>query len=78
LDAPTKEEIMVTAGARALKDYDLVVVGVGLPQVAAILARKTHAPNLNMVLEIGIINPGIRQSSWGAHWTSSARFCREA
>ena len=56
-DAPTKEEIMVTAGARALKDRDLVVVGVGLPQVAAILARKTHAPGLNMVLEIGIINP---------------------
>ena len=48
---------MVAAGARALKDRDMVVVGVGLPQVAAILARKTHAPNLNIVLEIGIINP---------------------
>ena len=55
--APTKEEIMVTAGARALKDRDLVVVGVGLPQVAALLARRTHAPGLNIVLEIGIINP---------------------
>ena len=57
MDAPTKEEIMVTMGARALKDNDLVLVGVGLPQVAAVLARKTHAPNLNIVLEIGIINP---------------------
>ena len=57
MDAPTREEIMVTTGARALKDKDLVVVGVGLPQLAAILARKTHAPGLNVVLEIGIINP---------------------
>jgi acyl CoA:acetate/3-ketoacid CoA transferase beta subunit len=57
LNAPTKEEVMVTTGARALKDGDLVVVGVGLPQVAAILARKTRAPNLNIVLEIGVINP---------------------
>ena len=57
MDAPTKEEIMVTMGARALKDNDLVLVGVGLPQVAAVLARRTHAPNLNIVLEIGIVNP---------------------
>lgn len=57
MKGPTKEEVMITTGARALKDHDMVVVGVGLPQVAAILARKTHAPNLNIVLEIGIINP---------------------
>jgi glutaconate CoA-transferase, subunit B len=57
LNAPTKEEVMIAAGARALKDRDLVVVGVGLPQVSAMLARKTHAPNLTIVLEIGIINP---------------------
>ena len=57
MNSPTKEEVMITTGARALNDRDLVVVGVGLPQVAAILARKTHAPNLNIVLEIGVINP---------------------
>lgn len=57
LSVPTKEEVMITAGARALKDNDLVVVGVGLPQLSAMLARKTHAPDLNIVLEIGIINP---------------------
>lgn len=55
--APSKEEIMVVAGARALKDGDFLLVGVGLPQVAAMLARKTHAPNLKIALEIGIIDP---------------------
>lgn len=54
---PTKEELMVVAGARALKDRDFVLVGVGLPQLAAMLARKTHAPNLKIALEIGIIDP---------------------
>ena len=57
MSAPTKEEIMIAAGARALKDNDLVVVGVGLPQLSAMLAKRTRAPNLNMVLEIGVINP---------------------
>jgi glutaconate CoA-transferase, subunit B len=57
LNAPTKEEVMIATGSRALKDGDLVVVGVGLPQLSAMLARKTHAPRLNIVLEIGIINP---------------------
>lgn len=55
--APTREEIMVVAGARALKDGDFVLVGVGLPQLATMLARKTHAPNLKVALEIGIIGP---------------------
>jgi glutaconate CoA-transferase, subunit B len=53
---PTKEEVMVTAGARALNDGDFVLVGVGIPQVAAMLARKTHAPNLRIALEVGVIN----------------------
>ncbi len=56
-DKPTKEEMMVVAGARALKDGDFVLVGVGLPQLATMLAKKTHAPNLKIALEIGIIDP---------------------
>jgi glutaconate CoA-transferase, subunit B len=54
---PTREEIMVVAGARALNDGDFVLVGVGLPLVASIFAKKTHAPNLKIALEIGIIDP---------------------
>lgn len=57
LSPPTKEETMIAAGARALKDNYLVVVGVGLPQLSAMLARKTHAPNLDIALEIGVVNP---------------------
>ena len=49
-------EIMAAAGARELRDGELVVVGIGLPQVATILAQRTHAPGLTTLLEIGVTN----------------------
>ena len=49
-------EIMAAAGARELHDGEVAVVGIGLPQVTAMLARRTHAPTLTTLLEIGVIN----------------------
>src|SRR2546422_6680285 len=49
-------EIMATAGARELRDGEVVVVGLGLPQVACVLAKRTHAPGLSALLEIGVMN----------------------
>src|SRR3972149_1002177 len=49
-------EIMATAGARELRDGEVVVVGLGLPQVACVLAKRTHAPGLTSLLEIGVVN----------------------
>ncbi|MBI3934549.1 MAG: hypothetical protein HY316_07625 [Acidobacteria bacterium] len=49
-------EIMAVAGARELRDGEVVVVGLGLPQVATVLARRTHAPHLTSLLEIGVVN----------------------
>ncbi|HEY7680760.1 MAG TPA: CoA-transferase, partial [Terriglobia bacterium] len=49
-------EIMAVAGARELRDGETVVVGLGLPQVATVLARRTHAPRLTSLLEIGVVN----------------------
>ena len=49
-------EIMAAAGARELRNGEIVVVGLGLPQIACVLARRTHAPNLTMLLEIGVVN----------------------
>ena len=49
-------EIMTVAGARELRDGEVVVVGLGLPQVACVLAKQTHAPGLTSLLEIGVIN----------------------
>ncbi len=57
--AATPAEIMAAAGARELRDGETVVVGLGLPQVACVLAKRTHAPRLTALLEIGVadMNP---------------------
>lgn len=45
---------MVTAAAKEVYDGQIAVVGIGLPQVACVLARRTHAPRLALLLEIGV------------------------
>jgi glutaconate CoA-transferase subunit B len=51
----TLPEQMIVIAARLLKDGDVVYTGVGLPTVAALLARHTHAPHLTIIFETGII-----------------------
>jgi glutaconate CoA-transferase, subunit B len=48
-------ELMCINAARLLRDGDVVFVGVGLPNLACNLARHTHAPNLQMIYEAGVI-----------------------
>jgi acyl CoA:acetate/3-ketoacid CoA transferase beta subunit len=49
-------EIMAAAGARELRDGEVVIVGLGLPEVATGLAKRTHAPGLSALLEVGVMN----------------------
>jgi len=53
--AYTASELMTVNAARLLRDGDTVFVGVGLPNLACNLARRTHAPNLVMIYEAGVI-----------------------
>ncbi len=48
-------ELMTINAARLLRDGDVVFVGVGMPNLACNLARRTHAPNLVMIYEAGVI-----------------------
>jgi len=48
-------ELLTINAARLLRDGDVVFVGVGLPNLACNLARRTHAPNLVMIYEAGVI-----------------------
>jgi len=50
----TPSEFMITASARALAGEQLVFVGVGLPNIACNLARRTVAPELELVYESGV------------------------
>ena len=51
----SSSELMTINAARLLRDGDTVFVGVGLPNLACNLARRTHAPNLVMIYESGVI-----------------------
>ncbi len=53
--AYSSSELMTVNAARLLRDRDAVFVGVGLPNLACNLARRTHAPNLVMIYESGVI-----------------------
>jgi glutaconate CoA-transferase subunit B len=51
----SSSELLCINAARLLRDGDVVFVGVGLPNLACNLARNTHAPNLVMIYEAGVI-----------------------
>ncbi len=53
----TAQEIIVVAGAKILENNKIVFVGTGLPMVAALLAKRTHAPGLIPVFEAGAVGP---------------------
>ncbi len=48
-------ELMIINAARLLQDGDAVFVGVGQPNLACNLAKRTHAPHLVMIYEAGVI-----------------------
>lgn len=56
-DGFTPAEVMVTAGAAEIQDGQIILVGIGLPLVAAVLAKRTHAPNVTLLLELGVADP---------------------
>jgi glutaconate CoA-transferase subunit B len=51
----SSSELMIVNAARLLRDGDVVFVGVGQPNLACNLAKRTHAPNLVMIYEAGVI-----------------------
>ncbi len=58
LSAPANPlEMLAFILASHIKDNEVVYVGTGLPMIAGILAKKTHAPNITMVYESGGQDP---------------------
>ena len=51
----TPSEMMAFRAAKELHDYEVIFVGIGLPNLACNLARATHAPNLFMIYESGAV-----------------------
>jgi len=61
----TPSELMAVAGAREIRDREVVAVGLGLPVVASFLAKMTHAPDMTILFELGVIDPEPKDSGVG-------------
>ena len=61
----TPGEMMAVAASHEISDDDVVVVGLGLPQVAALLAKGRHAPAATLALEIGVFGASSTTPSMG-------------
>jgi glutaconate CoA-transferase subunit B len=48
-------ELMIVCAARSLEGVRSVLVGVGLPNIACNLARRTVAPDLELIYESGVL-----------------------
>jgi glutaconate CoA-transferase, subunit B len=55
ISAYTLSELMVCAAAREIRDGELVFVGMRLPLIAFVVAKKTHAANAIGLFENGVI-----------------------
>ena len=55
----TPTELLAYVAAGLLQEGRSVFVGTGLPMIAAMLAQRTHAPNLLIIFEAGGIGPQI-------------------
>src|SRR5579871_3604251 len=53
----SRMELMICCAARLLEDGKTVAVGTGVPYAAAMLAQRTHAPNLVILFEAGGVAP---------------------
>lgn len=50
----TPSELMIVNASRALAGSRVVFVGVGLPNIACNLARRSHSPQMELVYESGV------------------------
>lgn len=53
--AYTLNELMVAAAAREIRDGEVVFVGMRLPLIAFVVAKRTHAPNAVGLFENGVV-----------------------
>lgn len=56
---------MAVAAAALLRDDDVALVGLGLPQIAALLAQRTTAPGIQLLLELGVFMPRPTEPAMG-------------
>lgn len=57
-------EMLAYILSKQIEDHEVIYIGTGLPMVAAILAKKTHAPHITFVYESGGQDPEQLEMPW--------------
>ncbi len=74
----TGREMMAVAASQLVADDDVALVGLGVPQIAALLAKHTHAPGATLLFEIGVFEAEPRVPAMGVAdpriWEGSTAF----
>lgn len=74
----TRGEMLAVAGSLQVVEGDVALVGLGLPQMAALLAQRTHAPTARLLLENGVFEPVPTEPAMGIAdprmWNGAAAF----
>lgn len=56
--------LMAASVSRMIKDGEMIIVGIGLPLIAAAIARLGHAPNSTTCFEVGCIGTNSKRMPW--------------
>lgn len=61
MEGYTSRELMAIVAAREIRDGEIVFCGTGLPLLAAMAAKRIHAPEAIIFFETGAIDPDLRE-----------------
>ena len=69
--------LMAIAAARRLRDGEACFVGIGVPSLAALIARHTHAPGMSLIYESGAYgaDPAVLPMSTGSPSVATGAAC---
>ena len=60
----TTAELMTVTAAKEVRNGDIVFIGIGVPLIAGLLAKLTHAPQATLIFEAGCIGPEPLRMVW--------------
>jgi len=58
-------ELLAVTAAKEIKDYEVLISGIGIPTMASTLAKVTHAKNIVVNTEWGVVDPMPRRLMFG-------------
>ena len=70
----TPAHLMAVCAAREIKDNETAIVGIGLPLIAAIIAREDHARRATIIFEGGTIGTRSRRMPWSISDSANSDF----